>query len=149
MRTISAGVLRFGLEAYIQVSAIRQCDRSTINASEPVLNPNLPKQILRPPAEARRDARRREGQERLRRRAALEGESFESMHRFSFQMMIEFSANFPLHAVLYFLLQVVNNFPRLAVLVRRGGNQCRPYCEIYATPCANCVILQGSQLLRS
>jgi hypothetical protein len=47
MRSTSAGVLRFGLEGYIHVSAIRQCDRSTINASELVLNPNFPKQMLR------------------------------------------------------------------------------------------------------
>lgn len=47
MRSTSAGVLRFGLEGYIHVSAIRQCHRSTINASELVLNPNFPKQILR------------------------------------------------------------------------------------------------------
>jgi len=47
MRSTSAVVLRFGLEGYIHVSAIRQCDRCTINASKLVLNPNFPKQILR------------------------------------------------------------------------------------------------------
>jgi hypothetical protein len=46
-RSESNRALRFGLEGYIHVSAIRQCDQRTINPSELVLNPNFPKQMLR------------------------------------------------------------------------------------------------------
>jgi hypothetical protein len=35
---------------------------------------------------------------------------------------------------------------RFAILSSRGGNQCRPYCEIYITRYANCARLQGSRL---
>jgi hypothetical protein len=47
MRSASARLRHFGLEGYIQASAIRQCCGATINVGEIVLNPNFSKQVFR------------------------------------------------------------------------------------------------------